>query len=706
MRFRNSLSWLLVANFALVGCGGGSSSNFVSGGNFGLSDSGSAAGQQTTRSKVVLPTSFALPLTSLSVSSVQGDSPVSVDGTYLVSVPGGQPLMVAVQSATGKIVLFGFKVGTSDLELGTRSTAIGLLFYATGAFRLPAGEQAAALNAIAQDPNLTAVVSALEAALAANPTALSDGDARIGQAIQAFIQAVRPRLAPPLASQISPRAEEVSVTPDAQTIRSGVSAEASPAGGVKVTNRYRRTGHLFAFQTGKVDSNGVSSDIRPYRRVTPDKIVLSAPNALNSLVGTAVNLFFGNYPWVPTDAEVPAGNLVGDGDDQADQFMVVADLPSIGTSLQRHSPPVWESDANFSAADKDALRADHDRLMIYSFFTDVFLSIVQSITGLSALNRAGEEDAMVELFETIVGADASLGQVAEQIRAGNSSSWLGALGQLLAACAQNAALLEQLAGSYISQQSLRAGATKLLGAIARTNEIVLAIDVGLGLADVELVLASYALSNPSETWNVNVRGPLGDKIKWQIPFHFSNIDDLGPGESGTNLGYYYDFTLTLKADRNPATNQLSNLTVDPAQGDLHLVRANGSVTKNNSSTSYIGVDPATHYPISTSFEAGKLFVNVALAGDTSQPFIDLTFSGGNSNDVIAITTNPDGVSPVRTIVTSVGFRHSGPNGTIAAPLRLPLDPRTLAVPLGTADSSYPDPTSRHIIWESVGARPQ
>jgi hypothetical protein len=148
---------------------------------------GDAAPRLPAGGTVLLPPGSSLAMESLRVVGAQGPARITSGGKFTATVPDEGPALVGLFDASDRLVLLGH-VDAADPaggEVSARRTGVGLLFQALGAPLLPPGMWKQALALIAASPQADALAAVIGARVAANPTALIDGDSAIADALQA-----------------------------------------------------------------------------------------------------------------------------------------------------------------------------------------------------------------------------------------------------------------------------------------------------------------------------------------------------------------------------------------------------------------------------------------------------------------------------------------------------------------------------------------
>ena len=136
---------------------------------------------------IVLPSGVALNPSSLHVTSASGTVTVGSNGSYTVTEPaGGGAATVLLTDANDNVVMLGH-VDTDNPsfnEISPTSTAVEILFFATGSFTLPQTTWPDVYRILAAAPETATLAGVISTQMAANPTAVGDMDPVIVNAIR------------------------------------------------------------------------------------------------------------------------------------------------------------------------------------------------------------------------------------------------------------------------------------------------------------------------------------------------------------------------------------------------------------------------------------------------------------------------------------------------------------------------------------------
>lgn len=265
---------------------------------------------------IVLPSGFALNPSSLHVTSASGTVTVGSNGSYTVTEPaGGGAATVLLTDANDNVVMLGHvdTDNTSFNEISPTSTAVEILFLATGSFTLPQTTWPDVYRILAAASETATLAGVISTQMAANPTAVGDMDPVIVNAIEAAVasllpgtntqssvaaasRSVRANAALPVTRRAKAAANntgglQVGTTASATTPNPGWGMQAGPSDdhrGIVLTNLSRINRYYFLYRTGYIPSTGSVKD-GPITAVSPWEIVSSG--FLPAVSGTSGGVF-------------------------------------------------------------------------------------------------------------------------------------------------------------------------------------------------------------------------------------------------------------------------------------------------------------------------------------------------------------------------------------------------------------------------------
>ena len=541
-----SSSLILALTVWAISCGGGSS---------GGSGGSKAAPLITATGQVVLPKGFTLPLNRLAVASFFSQTPVAANGSFTTSVNATGPSLVQlVDTTTNKIVLLGyvdagasgstFAGGMGQISASTSATA--LLYFGLEGFMMPSVNMTAFRSAIISSTQNTTVANVIATRVAADPTAITDGDAQIEAAVN-VVQNTGPAVGASLRLAFA-RPQTISVTHVSVTRTVGASGdqilvqpsdqqsgvavlnnnEASgiPGNGIIYTNAFRRRAVAYVYEVANVDANG-NKTVLP----TPKEVVTAFPvqpaNSLNGVVGTLGQALAGNFAFLGV-ASGPTNLTVEPGEAQTDYDVIIVgpsstDVADVSSPFLVSGGAQGEEDALITEWSDEKLKLTTQVLLL-----DVCIPLFTNF----ALGDSEIKDVLGERQSTLA---ADLGGIVNGIpdtvtalKAGKLST---AFSTMMTNIADSTELKQKVIGVIVTDLRLTAGplsakATAALGRLFQANCIIDKIDTALAAIDVVKVIHDCIASLPAESWTANVIPP-----KFTLTPATSTIDADGPSEA-------------------------------------------------------------------------------------------------------------------------------------------------------------------------------
>lgn len=345
----------LSAGLALLsaGCGGGGGAVSTGGGG------GGGGLTSTVKLTAKPPVGFGVPTAQLKIS-MGTTAALSVDAAGQATAPlfteGRQ--LAGVLDSSGAPVLMGF-VNPKHPQIDSRSTAVVLLYFTLGGYIADPDTQNLLIEAIENDARTDTLAAEVEAALKANPKALTQLTASYRTTLDATARVILAR-SKPAAAVISPYPAE----------KSGVSVlYGSEKNEVVAKNRYRRRALMFLDQVAKVDNNG--TEIPDFKRIgtkeiKPAKGTVYSTDLLGNLGGapTETNT-------EPLTAPDPAAGF--------DKLKLKAVVVGPGSGAGATYPL------------STSQQAELDRLLKKSFYADYLLGVLNSVLANTTLEGLGPQ---------------------------------------------------------------------------------------------------------------------------------------------------------------------------------------------------------------------------------------------------------------------------------------------------------------------------
>ena len=276
----------------LVGCGGGGR-----GGSKGVSTGVSAT-------SAALPAGFTLPVAELRGETAFGSTSIASNGAFAAKVRAnaGPTFAWLRHAATGKYVLFGF-AGPGQNGVSAAGSATALLAVVYGVGLLSPDDARALVALIEADPATATLASVIAARVAADPYALTDGDAQVQAAVQVALSSLGGTTEQAVRSKDAVRDDPtplVSIQPQDQSGSAVLQEDAAPA--IFPVNRIRRPAAVYTYQTGIVAADGTATtfpaavafstpqDLAPTTSITASLASLGTRPAFAPVNGSATTL--------------------------------------------------------------------------------------------------------------------------------------------------------------------------------------------------------------------------------------------------------------------------------------------------------------------------------------------------------------------------------------------------------------------------------
>ena len=325
---------------------------------------------------VQLPAGFALAPKNLVVTAAFGTVPVGSNGSFTVIEPaGGGAATVLLTDANDNVVMLGH-VDTDNPsfnEISPTSTAVEILFLATGAFTLPQAEWPDVYRVLAIAPETATLAGVISTRMAVNPTAVGDMDPIIVSAINAAVASLLPDLnsqSSLAVHSVHVRTHQVSMAEaganniDVQTTASettpnpGFGLVVSPSDdhlGIVITNQSRINRYYFVYRTGYIPSTGKTTD-QPTNKPPWTLVAKGLLPAVSGVGGGAIRIGIDglSYFWtgkpVWNDVNTPTIPLPLDPD-EPDALENSYQVYVVGMGTQYVDPINLKNNADFASVD-------------------------------------------------------------------------------------------------------------------------------------------------------------------------------------------------------------------------------------------------------------------------------------------------------------------------------------------------------------------
>ncbi|MDI9571197.1 MAG: hypothetical protein QM278_10865 [Pseudomonadota bacterium] len=535
----------------------------------GLREAGVETGNAT--GTVNLPAGFSLSLTTLLVHGELGSANLGADGGFSVPLAGAGEALAVVTGADGTPLLMGYVKAGSANVIDASATAAALIFQALGAFTLPPSTWAEFRAWIAAQSQTATLASVIETQLAANPLAISQGDAAIRDAVEAAaadiaalrsaegagtgraaLGAATPVTAATVTVSRSPLSADVThVKIDGANPRSGINIEpAADGSGVTARNEYRRHILILVYRTGWESTDGTRHDL-PWEQVADGPFdplakgaYLGATNAVGGVITSVIDWFFKNGAYIPsslTDA-IPLPMYAGaPADSVAKTFYRVV---CVGDYLGAEAVPAELADI------KTDLEAAYNAMQALEFFKEFLLPLVFAVipSDQIAANLKLNKEYLSAAIDMVNLVSTEIADVGTNIAAGSYGSAIVAVAKGLVS---NPTLLNRV-GARLARIGIvkgwNAATDGLITSVAKKAMVLLSIvDKVVTAFDESILMAHLASSHGYEQWDAtalwpNVRiQPAPAKVEAAGTVQL--LVTVG-GETGNSDNYYYRFTWT------------------------------------------------------------------------------------------------------------------------------------------------------------------
>jgi hypothetical protein len=504
------IGFVLAAAALLAGCGG----------NGGRSSSSTAAS-----GAVVLPAGFQLQMSQLAVSTESGQIAVSAKGTFSVPVSSTGPRLVQlVDTVNNKIVLLGYVDSASSGsayagghgQISAATTATALLFMGLDGPELPTGSWDDFQTSIAGSTQVAQVASVVSTSVIANPTAISDGDTAIENAVNAVQNSavsgasIVARRSPSIAVnrvvvfQPGTRGGStdtlVNVTPG--TPESGMIVEPNPAGnGIVFVNNYRRRAVAYVYEVAKGQTVSTTQPLSaPIEFASGEAI--EPEEALDGAVVSVVNGLQGKFAFLP----VTTGpiNLTSDQGAPVTVYDVVVVGPGSTNNMGSIAQAVWPA----GQSEQAALVAEWTKSLPLTTAKSVAEDIVLPLFFHMLLSHQ-----QAEVFRTNEALDAgteqlmeSLADVSNAVEAGNLKlASTNFINDILKSTGTQEAFVNLIETNIVNSGGISAeNLEKTLERLESAATVLEIINTSFVAVDLSRLFADAIASNIAETWTATV----------------------------------------------------------------------------------------------------------------------------------------------------------------------------------------------------------
>lgn len=616
-------------------------------------------------SSVVLPSGSTVSPTQLTVLSMVDQAVPAANGQFSLSSSDNGSQIAVVLSPKGNPMLLGW-IDASHPNISASTTAEVLVYFGLAGYLLdaPANRQTL-IQAIPSAAGFPALVSAIAAAVAANPDVFSASNARVAAALTAV---VGPLLSGASAPAVQPAAQVQALTParlrelltpKAVSVQGGSQSGLevmpdNPFAAYVVNNTRRRT---WAFVSSvSYTINGTTSpyagDLTNFE--VPPEVGLN--NGFAGTISDLINYAYGNTTaaYAPVSAPDPPFAMTMYPAASATTYQVTIVGPGNGAAAALLSLPPNQSKQLAATA-------------IKGYLVDAFLPfLVNAVAGINSAqspNLTGSSKEFYSNLATNLGTDvvnllSSSPSLYDKIIAGDQ---IGALNDFLNS-AFTSNTYQQILEAYVialPQTLAAAGSTGvvtqstkgLMTALSSFNRILAAAGVGLQVFDSVVFENSIINANAVENWTLTVEpspvtiNPLTSTVNAAgsvtLTATLPGVTDLSPysflwnttGLAGTLTGQNASQTgvtsyctssasTTYQANANPAFPNGANSLTDTVS--VKVFQATGA---NACATQYeIGTTTGTGSSLPATIVVNKYTLNVSPENPVLAPGQTIAFT--------------------------------------------------------------------------------
>lgn len=470
---------------------------------------------RTIAGQIVLPGGVALEVTALRVATSDFSDAPSAEGDFTLNVRLRTPSFVQVVDDSGRIILMGFANpdAAEPARIDARSTAVALLYFANAGWTLFPDSLQNVLDLLDQTQAASDLAAAIEAAMAANPTALHDGDDALLAALDAAHDVTtfpgdtqsstidagsprQPKAGPRQQSaQISPL---LLITPDASTRQSGVQVAHNPSGeGIVAMNNFRRRGMLYVYRTATEDEDGTRHDVTPPEQV--DELEIPTTYRL-SLISSVSAVLAGSASWAPVTT--PPIQLSHESGNAKTFYAAVV----IGSTFDFVGTPSVVSDPQFAnfvptwTAVADSLQW---KLVLFDFFIPILETV--GVGGALSSMEAASAASLSAFIATLNPILLEQGIAVPRTNAQATAFLRAAIQEMADDAIFSTRVIMQLQSFWpaaLSTQTTLSALQTNVSAAARSASILRAIQLAMGALDIGAVVKDNQSSSWADDWEV------------------------------------------------------------------------------------------------------------------------------------------------------------------------------------------------------------
>ena len=372
---------------------------------------------------VTLPSGSTLKPADLMVDVGTQVVAISSGGSFTVGVPPSGPSLALLTDGSGTGVLMAMFQAGGTQAINAQTTAVTMLYYATGAYLLPTAALAQVLTLLANDPATAALATTIAQSVAADPHAIINNAAPLGPAVRQALTAMLGSAQSSVASSGKGAGDPASdtvptlmlITPSAPQNGVGVDQDAAAAN-LLISNTKRRGCKVYVYEITTQTGN-VVTDVNPAVRVAGPIDLASTENlSLFTSLKDFTTFFHGTSPWSPVNlAPLPLSLRPSTADKTIYQVIVLASSWKVLT-LDAQEPSFFR-DAHFVNEVPD-WRSDAKELYYATVFGDILLPTLCFFAGIGAIAASRAVIASV-VAQAAAAKSATFTRILTQLEAGS-----------------------------------------------------------------------------------------------------------------------------------------------------------------------------------------------------------------------------------------------------------------------------------------------
>jgi hypothetical protein len=435
--------------------------------------------------RVELPSGSGLELTALKLNSLIAESFVSSAGEFSLQTLAPGTHLGVLQRADGKPILMGWLDETRK-TISSGTTAEVLTYLAVGGALHPAEVQRKALEVLPSLPGLDAVAQAVSG-LVSSPEGLLAPSPAVVAALEAVVAPLRaqagairaPSGVRPQGFVIDPLEEQSGVRP----------FEVFPDS-VYLTNSWRRRAWAFVDRVKTTEANGT---VAYTPAAIKDFMVLPVTGLNGGFLGTAIDVYAGNYAGTPVDSDpIQIPNLKEGG---KTTYLVTV----VGPGLYKR-----DQVARLSKERQERWFYVGARGFVEDFLFPLISNFALGTAGWDAVPTAKNL-----LIDVIVSSSADAANLLGQSFQFRDYYREGKFKEIFDLLLKDAAISNTLRAMFVNAVTL--AATKYpkvaaSGILAKLNTVVNVVGAYLQAYDTQWVLRTLFASSAVDTWTVDVDG--------------------------------------------------------------------------------------------------------------------------------------------------------------------------------------------------------